>query len=164
MYRILLVLVALIMSFWPIHAYGVSKVGIIDGERLFDDYKGAQDATEKIADAQEELRKVIADSEKIYSEFEKEKKSDAEKLTKQKELQERIDSKAKKTREMIEALSGNIEKDIVNAIKLVANEKGLEVVFDKRAVLHGGVDITETVLGKLKGKKVPIAKKMKKKK
>lgn len=153
------IFIALVISFvglWPVQAHDQGKIGVVDGEKLFDGYPNAQDATKKIADAQDELRKQIAESEKVYTEFEKQKKSDAEKLTKQKELQIKIDEKAQSTKKMIESLSGKIEDDILQAIKKVAVEKGLDVVFDKRAVLVGGADITQAVSGELK-KKAPIA-------
>ncbi len=158
MYRILLLVVVVCISFWPVSSFaqGGSKVGVVDGEKIFDDYPAAQEATKKIADAQDELRDAITESEKIYGEFEKQKKSEAEKLTKQKELQAKIDIKAKDTRKMMEGLSGKIEQDIVQSIKTVAGEKGLDVVFDKRAILYGGTDLTQQVLELLK-KKVPIA-------
>ena len=158
MYRILLLVVVLGISFWPVNSYaqGNSKIGVVDGEKLFDEYPNAQEATKKIADAQDELKESITESEKIYGEFEKQKKSEAEKLTKQKELQAKIDLKAKETKKMIENLSSKIEQDILQSIKAVAGEKALDIVFDKRAVLHGGVDLTQPVLELLK-KKVPIA-------
>ena len=158
MYRILLLVFMLSISFWPVCSYaeGASKIGVVDGEKLFDEYPNAQEATKKIADAQDELKEAITESEKIYSEFEKQKKSEAEKLTKQKELQAKIDLKAKDTKKMIEGLSSKIEQDILQSIKVIAGEKGLDVVFDKRAVLHGGTDVTQPVLELLK-KKVPIA-------
>ena len=158
MYRILLLVIVLSIGFWPVSSYaeGSSKIGVVDGEKLFDEYPNAQEATKKIADAQDDLKEAITESEKIYTEFEKQKKSEAEKLTKQKDLQAKIDLKAKDTKKMIENLSSKIEQDILQSIKIVAGEKGLDVVFDKRAVLHGGVDVTQPVLDILK-KKVPIA-------
>ena len=160
MKRFLFPLFLLAILIWPLSAQSTSKVGIVDGEKLFDEYPSAQDATKKISDAQDELKNVISDSEKIFEEFEKQKKSEAEKLTKQKELQAKIDIKAKDTRKMIESLSAKIEQDIVQAIRTIALEKGLDVVFDKRAVLYGGVDITQPVTDSLK-KRVPIANQVK---
>ena len=165
MYRILLLVFALCISFWPVNSFaqGNTKFGVVDGEKLFDEYPAAQDATKKISDAQDDLREAITESEKIYGEFEKQKKSEAEKLTKQKELQAKIDLKAKDTKKMIENLSSKIEQDILQSIKAVAGEKGLDVVFDKRAVLYGGTDLTQPVLELLR-KKVPIANQMEEKK
>ena len=156
MYRIILISILFALNSWPAFAQSSAKVGIVDGEKLFDEYPAAQDASKKIADAQDELRDLIAETEKIYSEFEKQKKSEAEKLTKKKELQTKIDAKAQETKKMIEGLSAKIEDDILQAIKKISLEKGIEVVFDKRAVLSGGVDITNIVSEQLK-KKTPIA-------
>ncbi|MBI2995942.1 MAG: OmpH family outer membrane protein [Candidatus Melainabacteria bacterium] len=158
MNRILSLLVLITFISWP--SYGLaqssSKIGVVDGERLFDEFPSAQDATKKIADAQDELKDTISETEKIYSEFEKQKKSDSEKLTKKKELQAKIDLKAQETKKMIETLSTQIENDILQAIKKIAGEKGLDVILDKRAVLVGGTDITDSVSLQLK-KKAPLA-------
>ncbi|OGI20042.1 MAG: hypothetical protein A3B68_00345 [Candidatus Melainabacteria bacterium RIFCSPHIGHO2_02_FULL_34_12] len=159
MTRIIVPVLIMFLSFWPAYAQtGSSKIGVVDGEKLFDQYPGAQDATKKISDAQDELRNAITETEKIYAEFEKQKKSEAEKLTKKKELQVKIDAKAQETKTLIESLSVKIEDEILAAIKKTASEKGLDVVFDKRAVLVGGTDITDAVSEALK-KKPPIAEK-----
>lgn len=151
----LLVVLLVLMNFWPAYSQTSSKVGIVDGEKLFDLYPGVQDAQKKIADAQDSLKTAIEDSEKVFTEFEKQKKSEAEKLTKKRELQGKIDVKADDTRKMIESISVKIEKDIVDAIKKIALEKGVDLVFDKRAVLVGGVDLTDSVAEVLKRK--PLA-------
>lgn len=157
MIKRLIVLSVLFMSLVrPDMAFAGTKIGIVDGELLFDQYPGAQDASKKIADAQEELKKIITESEEKFAEFEKEKKTEAEKLTKQRELQTKIDLKAAETKKLIESLSGGLEKDIVSAIKKIAVSKGIEIVVDKRAVLYGGEDLTDLVSKELKNK--PIAK------
>lgn len=154
MIRFIYILLISLFMVGPVNAQ-VGKIGVVDGEKLFDEYPGAQDASKKIADIQESLRKEIADSEKIYTEFEKQKKSEAEKATKQKELQAKIDTKASEAKKTIESLSVKIEDDILASIKKIAAEKGLEVVLDKRAVLVGAVDITDAVAVELKKK--PLA-------
>ena len=134
MYRLLLALL-FVICLWPGQALAEMKIGLVDGDKLFDDYQSAQNATQKISDLQDELRDLITESEKVYSEFEKQKKSEAEKLTKQKELQSKIDLKAKETKKAVEILSKGVEQEILQAIKSVALKKGLETVIDKRAVL-----------------------------
>lgn len=156
MQRIILVLFLIVVSCWPAYSQSSSKIGVVDGDKLFDEYPGVQDAQKKISDAQDALKDAIEQSENIYSEFEKQKKTESEKLTKKKELQTSIDSKAQETKKIIESISIKIEDDILQAIKKISAEKGLEIVFDKRAVLSGGVDITDVVAEQLK-KKTPIA-------
>lgn len=158
MNKFIILLIFVVCSIWPGYAESPSRFGLVDGEKLFDEYPSAQDASKKIADAQDELKKEITESEKVYSEFEKQKKSEAEKLIKQRELQTKIDAKAQETRKLIEALSAKIEDDILLGIKKISSEKGLDVVFDKRAVLLGGVDITQVVIDHLK-KKAPVTQK-----
>ncbi|MBI3590481.1 MAG: OmpH family outer membrane protein [Candidatus Melainabacteria bacterium] len=156
MQRIIIVLILLVFSFWPALAQNASKIGVVDGEKVFDLYPGVEQAQKKISDAQDDLRNAITESENVYTEFEKQKKSEAEKLTKKKELQAKIDAKAQETKKLIESISLKIEDDIVQAIKKVAGEKGLEIVFDKRAVLNGGTDVTDAVSEQLK-KRIPLA-------
>lgn len=141
------------LIFWPVSALAAIKIGIVDGEKLFDEYPQAQDASKKIADAQDKLRDIITNSEKKFSELEKEGKSESEKLTKQRELQTQIDTEATKTRELIESISASLEDDILESIKEIATKKGIEVVLDKRAVLIGGTDITDDVAQVLQKKK-----------
>jgi Skp family chaperone for outer membrane proteins len=50
-------------------------------------------------------------------------------------------------------LYGSLQQEVLDAVKAVAVEKGMTVVCDKRAVLFGGVDITQPVLTKLNKKK-----------
>lgn len=154
MYRIIVSLFLVLIAIWPCSAQSSLKIGIVDGEKLFDLYPAVQDAQRKISDVQSDLRDAIDESEKVYSEFEKQKKSEAEKLTKKKELQDKIDSKAEDTKKLIESISVKIEKDILDAIKKITADKGLDVVFDKRAVLTGGLDVTDEVAELLK-KKTP---------
>ena len=156
MYRIIVLILISAFSFWPALAQSSLKVGLVDGEKIFDEYPNAQDASKKITEAQDTLRNEISESEKIYTEFEKQKKSEAEKLTKQKELQTKIDAKANETKKLIESLSGRIEDDILMAIKKISGERGIDIVFDKRAVLVGGQDVTQAVIDYLK-KKSPVA-------
>lgn len=157
MLRIVTFLLIFTFSFWPTYAETSLKIGVVDGEILFDEYPGVQDAQKKISDAQDALRDAIDESEKIYTEFEKQNKSEAEKLTKKKELQTKIDAKAQDTKKIIESISVKIEDDILQSIKKVAAEKGLDIIFDKRAVLTGGVDVTDVVTKHLKKGVVPIA-------
>jgi outer membrane protein len=153
MNRLVYVLFLSLILVWPACAQS-SKLGFVDGDKLFDEYPAAQDASKKISDAQEALKKEITESERIFTEFEKQKKSEAEKATKQKELQAKIDLKANDTKKLIETLSVKIEDDIMQTIKKVAAEKGLDVILDKRAVLLGGQDITDIVSVELRKKSI----------
>jgi len=153
MNRLVYVLFLSLILVWPVSAQ-TNKMGYVDGDKLFDEYPAAQDASKKISDAQDALKKEITESERIFTEFEKQKKSEAEKATKQKELQAKIDLKANDTKKLIETLSVKIEDDIIQSIKKVAAEKGLDIILDKRAVLLGGQDITDIVSVELKKKSI----------
>ena len=74
MQSLLVVVLLVFISFWPAYGQTSSKIGIVDGEKLFDLYPGVQDAQKKIADAQDDLKNAIEESEKVFTEFEKQKK------------------------------------------------------------------------------------------
>ena len=152
MKKLIAVVLIGIITLLPVGSFAATNtmVGVVDGEKLFDEYPAAQDASKKIADAQDSLRNIIEESEKIFSDLEKENKPESEKLIKQRELQAKIDAKAKETRDMIEGVSVKLEEEILAAIKQIAGKKGFDVVFDRRAVLVGGADITEEVSSELK--------------
>ncbi len=42
-----------------------------------------------------------------------------------------------------------IQRDIVNAIKSVRKEKGLDIIIDQAAVIDGGEDVTAAVAQKV---------------
>ena len=69
MQRIIVVLFLFTLTVWPSYAQNNLKIGVVDGEKIFDEYPGVQDAQKKISDAQDGLKNAINDSEKIYSEF-----------------------------------------------------------------------------------------------
>ena len=67
---------------------------------------------------------------------------DEEKTAYYQQTQERL---AQKQQDLIEP----IQKKIDEAVKAVAEAKGLQVVLDKNAVVYGGQDITQDVVKKL---------------
>ena len=67
MNRLIYVLFLSLILVWPACAQS-SKLGFVDGDKLFDEYPAAQDASKKISDAQDALKKEIAESERIFTE------------------------------------------------------------------------------------------------
>lgn len=56
-----------------------------------------------------------------------------------------------KVQDKMMEIQKNIQSQVSDASKAVADAKGLSIVMDKRTVLYGGVDITDQVQRKLSG-------------
>lgn len=69
----------------------------------------------------------------------------AEELTEEETSQLFIDYQAK-----LETIEIEYSNNIANAVSKVAKDKGLSMVIDSAAVLHGGLDITNDILNELK--------------
>ncbi|BAS28900.1 OmpH family outer membrane protein [Limnochorda pilosa] len=61
------------------------------------------------------------------------------------EYQKRLDASAQELRR----LQAEFEARVLEAIAAVAGEQGVEIVLQKEVVLHGGVDLTASVLRRL---------------
>ena len=114
-----------------------SSVGIID-------YQQVMAAHPDVQNLQTQMETAINDVKKEFDE-KSAGMSDQEKADYYRQCQERL---AQKQQELLEPISNAVD----NAIKKVADKKGLAVVIDKMAVIYGGQDITAEVIAEL-GKK-----------
>ena len=83
------------------------------------------------------MRSELETAQKDFAEKTKEM-SDAEKQRYYQQTQERL---ANKEKELVDPILKKVEE----AIKKIADKKGLSVVVDKSTVIYGGVDITDEV-------------------
>lgn len=135
-------------------------VGIVDTKKILD----SSQLPAALNTAQKEVENFKMESQKIRLNKSKEleaardkKATEAElkKMTEQfqKELETReqqgIDLENQKRKEL-EDLSTKLRSKVDEAIKSVAQDKKLDVVVDKQAVLFGGTDVTEDVIKKIK--------------
>ena len=114
-----------------------SSVGIIDYQQVMASHPDVQNL-------QTQMETAINDVKKEFDE-KSAGMSDQEKADYYRQCQERL---AQKQQELLEPISNAVD----NAIKKVADKKGLAVVIDKMAVIYGGQDITQDVVTEL-GKK-----------
>lgn len=132
------IFVVMIFGAMPVQAASaVSPVGVVDYLYLINQHPETVKANDALRSEQEAIKKEFSDKSAGLN--------DADKETLDRQLGQRLEQKRQ------ELLKPIIEK-INNAIKEVANNKGLSIVIGKQQVVYGGVDITEDVLRTITGK------------
>lgn len=114
-----------------------SSVGIIDYQQVMSSHPDVQNL-------QGQMETAIADVKKEFDEKSADM-NDQEKAEYYQQCQLRL---AQKQQELLEPIRNAVDE----AIKKVADKRGLAVVIDKIAVIYGGQDITQDVITEL-GKK-----------
>ena len=152
-----LLVLALATSAFAVTAKDIGVVDtqkVIESSSLSDLYKSANDEMKALED---NIKKEMLDKSKKLEDAKKTNLS-ADKL-KEMEDQFKKDLETKrnegqvlyqKKQAELEETQKKVKSDIDEAIKKVADEKKLGVVFDKQVVLFGGVDVTEDVMKKIK--------------
>jgi len=115
-----------------------SAIGVVNYQVLMSQHP-------KLAEVRSDMQAAIAETRK---EFDKNSAnmSEEEKERYYKQLQDRLEHKN-------EELTEPLMKEIDDAIKKIADKKGLKVVVDKRTVVYGGTDITDEVAKALQNPK-----------
>lgn len=111
-----------------------SSVGVIDREEVLTQHPQS-------ASLDEQMRTAITEVQKDFEE-KSAGMSDQEKQDYYRQCQQRLQQKQAE-------LLDPILKSVDDAIKQVADAKGLSVVIEKAAVVYGGQDITQDVIKKL---------------
>ncbi len=112
-----------------------SSVGVVDGRKVLT-------SLPDYAAASNEMQQALQEAQMRF-EADTANKSDEEKAKAMQQAQRELQKKEQE-------LMAGIEKKIDDAVKQVAEAKGLSVVIDKSAVVYGGQDITDDVIKKLK--------------
>ncbi len=112
-----------------------SKVGVVDYRQLLSQHP-------KLQDVNNQMQQAVTEAQK---EFETKSASmgEQEKADYYNQTQERLQVKQQE-------LFDPIQKSVDEAVKKVADTKGLSVVLDKSTVVYGGQDITNDVVSRLK--------------
>ena len=116
-------------------AAGNGNVGVVDYRHIMSQHPNLQSANEQ-------MQKAVTDAQKEFEE-KSANMSDQEKANYYNQTQERLQVKQQE-------LLDPIEKSVDDAVKKVADAKGLSVVLDKNTVVYGGQDITNDVVSRLK--------------
>lgn len=107
-----------------------STIGVVNMQMIMK-------ASKQVAEVQKTMQAEVASTQKDF-ETKAKTMTDKEKMQYAQQLKERL---ANKNRELMVPVINKIEE----AIKKVADKKGLEVVVEKGYVITGGVDITAEV-------------------
>jgi len=116
---------------------GLSQVGVVDYLYLLNNHPDTPKANEALRAEQEKAKTEFSDKSTDLS--------DKEKQNLDRQLGQRLEQK------QLELLKP-IAESVNAAMRAVADDKNLTVVVYKNSVALGGMDITEDVLKKLKGK------------
>lgn len=130
-------------------------VGIVDPDKILDNYSKAQGIEADLKVKEAEIQKFLAEAQKKV----KDATTPVEKNNLEKQLTEELKTKHGEFRKMQLEQSKKIYDDILAAIKTVAKEQKLDLVFAKGALFVGGTDITESVLKSLNASSGGSAKK-----
>ncbi len=112
-----------------------SSVGVVDYQQI-----GSQHP--QLAQANQDMQAAVDAAQKEFEE-QSAGMNDQQKADYYRQTQERL---SQKQQELMEP----IKKSVDDAVKSVAEAKGLQVVLEKSAVVYGGQDITQDVVNKLK--------------
>ena len=123
-----------------------SGVGYIDYAKVIDNYDYAKQVTKEVDAKGLEMQQYLVDKEKEYKSLDTPLKKQT--------FEDRVSQEFKAKESSYLALRDKREKEVFNKIqdaaKAVMVEQKLDAVMDARGVFVGGVDITQSVIQKLK--------------
>ena len=123
-----------------------SGVGFIDYAKVIDNYDYAKQVTKEVDAKGLEMQQYLVDKEKEYKSLDTPLKKQT--------FEERVSQEFKAKEAAYVALRDKREKEVYNKIqdaaKAVMVEQKLDAIMDARGVFVGGVDITQSVIQKLK--------------
>ena len=138
-------LVLLLMGIFSTSAAFATSIGYIDFKKVGAEYYYAKNAYKEIDNKYLDLQQYSIEAGKQYKTIES--------PIAKKNFEEKTQKDFAQKREALENLQMQKEEEIYNrvieATKVVANEKRLDAVFDKNAVFVGGMDITDDVIRRL---------------
>ena len=121
-------------------------VGYIDYAKVIDNYDYAKQVTKEVDAKGLEMQQYLVDKEKEYKSLDT--------PLKRQTFEERISQEFKAKESAYVALKEKREQEVYNKIREAAKsvmvEQKLDAVMDVRGVFVGGVDITPSVISKLK--------------
>ena len=125
------------------------NIGFVDLEKVFARYKDA-------VKLQQDLQKRRETYQKLFEEKNKKLEDVKKKSKKEEEIQkfiEKTEDELKPKQEELVKYEGEANRKMAAKIfeisEVVAKEFGIDVVLDKRAILSGGFDLTDSVITRL---------------
>jgi len=121
-------------------------VGYIDYAKVIDNFDYAKQVTKEVDAKGLEMQQYLVDKEKEYKSLDTPLKKQT--------FEERVSQEFKAKESSYFALRDKREKEVYNKIqdaaKAVMVEQKLDAIMDARGVFVGGIDITQSVINKLK--------------
>ena len=121
-------------------------VGYIDYIKVIDNYEFAQRATKEVDAKGLEMQQYLVDKEKEYKSLDTPLKKQA--------FEQRTAQEFKAREEAYVTLKNKREQEVYNKIreaaKAVMVEQKLDAIMDQRGVFVGGIDVTDSVINKLR--------------
>ncbi len=135
-------------------------VGIVDTKKILDSSQlpmVLNTAQKEVENFKVESQKLVLSKSKELENAREKKVTEAEIKKMSEQFQKDIQAREKQgvdlemaKRKELEDLSLKLRAKVDEAIKSVAQDKKLDVIVDKQAVLFGGTDVTEDVIKKIK--------------
>jgi len=130
-----------VMGLSGLHAFA-QQVGVVDLDRIVNNYSKAQDVSADLKVKEAELQKFLADAQKQL----KDTTSPVEKKNLEDKLTQQFKAKSDEFKDAQIKQWKQIEDNIFSAIETVSKTNKLDVVLVKSSVLYGGTDVTEQIL------------------
>ena len=134
-------------------------IGIVDMQRVmvestfYKEFKTAEDDMKKL---EKQLQDDMMNKDKQLEDARKKGVSQTELMKLREKFEKEIYEQRTKAQNLVKTKQSQLEdgreklkKEVDKAIKDIAGEKKIDVIFDKQAVLFGGMDITDDVSKKL---------------
>ena len=125
------------------------NIGFVDLEKVFARYKDAVKLQQDLQKRRETYQKLFEEKNKKLEEVKKKSKKDDEI---QKFIEKTEDELKPKQEELVKyegEANRKMALKIFEVSEVVAKEFGIDVVLDKRAILSGGFDLTDSVITRL---------------
>jgi len=124
-----------------------SKMAVVDLAKIYQDYYLVKEASLKIEEVQESLKRILLTAETEMKELST--KYDAESVAKKSQIQSSIDDKVEEFHDVKEDYNRRINANIQNAVDKIAAEQGFVAILDKSVSLFDVNDVTSEVLTRL---------------
>lgn len=125
-------------------------VGVVNLQELLRSYPEYRDADSQVKSAEVNYQKALMERMKKLEEARAKGKTPAELQKMQKQFEAELKPIQTRGIGLYKSLQEKLKGRIETAIAQVAKQKGVEVIYDKQAVLYGGNDLTRDVAAKLK--------------
>lgn len=125
-------------------------VGYVDTAKVLTSYGAARDAQGKMQAELTKYQKAFAERQKKIGEAQKAGKTQAELQKMTEDFEQELKPLKDKAMNLEAKLAADVKTRIEVVIKKVAVARKVDLVLDKAAVLHGGIDLTSDVVKELK--------------